>query len=46
MPLVLELIVLMLAAYAAGIGLGWLVWGSSLGQDHALDDEADKGDLT
>lgn len=38
MPLVLELIVLMLAAYAAGLGIGWLIWGSGAGPDAAADD--------
>ena len=27
MPIVLELLVLTLVAYAAGIGIGWLIWG-------------------
>ena len=29
MPIWFELIVLALAAYAAGIGIGWGVWGRS-----------------
>ncbi|UVI40655.1 hypothetical protein [Qipengyuania spongiae] len=45
MPLVLELIVLMLAAYAAGLGIGWLIWGSSAGhEDHADSGTADDHD--
>ena len=39
MPLVLELIVLMLAAYAAGLGIGWLIWGS----DASREDHTDSG---
>ena len=27
MPIWLELLVLMLLAYAVGIGLGWAIWG-------------------
>ncbi len=27
MPIWLELLVLLLVAYAAGIGIGWLIWG-------------------
>ena len=27
MPIVMELLVLTLVAYAAGIGIGWLIWG-------------------
>lgn len=27
MPIVFELVLMALAAYAAGFGLGWLVWG-------------------
>lgn len=27
MPIWLELFVLMLVAYAAGIGIGWAIWG-------------------
>ena len=45
MPLVLELVVLMLAAYAAGIAIGWLIWGADLGAGEAgashTDDDGD-----
>lgn len=44
MPLVLELIVLMLAAYTAGIGLGWLVWGSPRPEDDSLPHDLEHGD--
>ena len=27
MPIWMEVLVLMLLAYAVGIGIGWLVWG-------------------
>ena len=27
MPIWLELLVLMLAAYAVGLGIGWAIWG-------------------
>jgi len=27
MPIWLELLVLLLVAYAAGIGIGWAIWG-------------------
>ncbi len=27
MPIWLELLVLLLVAYAIGIGIGWLIWG-------------------
>ncbi len=27
MPIWLELLVLLLVAYAIGIGLGWVIWG-------------------
>ena len=38
MPLVLELIVLMLGAYALGIAIGWVIWGTNLGQNDGTDD--------
>ncbi|WP_171033029.1 hypothetical protein [Qipengyuania marisflavi] len=31
MPLWLELVVLMLAAYGVGMGLGWVLWGRTPG---------------
>ena len=30
MPVWSELVVLMLAAYAIGIGIGWLLWGRTI----------------
>lgn len=30
MPILFELVILALAAYAAGLGLGWLAWRASL----------------
>ena len=45
MPLVLELIVLMLAAYAVGLALGWVVWGTDLAaQDDAATEPDDDGE--
>ena len=44
MPLILELIVLMLAAYAAGFGIGWLIWGSAIGDDWGAAHEVEDGD--
>ncbi len=30
MPIYIELIALLLATYAAGLGLGWLAWGRAI----------------
>lgn len=33
MPIVMELIVLSLVAYAAGLGIGWAIWGRKTNGD-------------
>lgn len=30
MPIAMELLVLLLVAYAVGLGIGWAVWGRSV----------------
>ncbi len=37
MPIWFELIVMLLAAYAIGVALGWLLWGREIGR--RADDE-------
>ena len=45
MPLVLELTVLMLLAYVAGIGIGWFLWGSSRPEEEErAAEDSDDGD--
>ena len=41
MPIWFELIVLALAAYALGLGFGWLAWGDVTGTRHLADGEPD-----
>lgn len=38
MPITLELVVLLLAAYAAGLGLGWLAWGRDPGESEGSEE--------
>jgi hypothetical protein len=45
MPVVLELIVLMLVAYAAGLAIGWAIWGSEHGQDAARETLSEEENL-
>lgn len=35
MPIVIELVVLLLLAYAIGLAIGWGIWGRSSGSDLA-----------
>ena len=35
MPIWIELLVLMLVAYVAGLGIGWAIWGRGLREDDA-----------
>jgi len=36
MPIWLEVLVLMLVTYAAGLGIGWLAWGRK-GKEQGID---------
>lgn len=45
MPVVLELIVLMLIAYTAGFGIGWMIWGTTSSTDEGMPDDSKDGEL-
>ena len=34
MPIWIELLVLMLVAYAAGLAIGWALWADKSGEEH------------
>ena len=50
MPVWFELMVVLLAAYGLGLGIGWLLWGSSAivasGTDKNDTDDQAKGENT
>ncbi len=40
MPIFFELLFILLAAFAVGLGIGWLVWGRKHQSDKANSDSA------
>jgi hypothetical protein len=43
MPIWLELLVLLLTTYMAGIGIGWAIWGRNLAHTEARATEENAG---
>jgi len=43
MPIWLELLVLLLTTYVAGVGIGWMIWGRVPGDDRAKAERENDG---